>query len=120
MLFEVGQEVERVDRFELIEIGFPKTVKSGTIGRPEENVLGTPAVRTGAGGWRKSLTEFMLALFVLAKHFPSAFDDATRQPREARNLDAIAFVGAAGFDTAQKNDFAGRFFYRDVYVLYVG
>ena len=39
---------------------------------------------------------------------------------QARDFDAIAFVGAAFFDAPQKNDFIGRFFDGDVNVFNAG
>src|SRR5215469_8474280 len=68
----------------------------------------------------KSFAQLVLALLVALEDFPSPLDDAARQTREARNLDAVTFVGATGFHSAQKNDFARCFFDRDVDILHAG
>src|ERR1700675_144311 len=62
----------------------------------------------------------MLALLVFFQNFAGALDDAAREAGEASDFNAITFVGAAGLDAAQKNNFVGRFPDRDVYVLHAG
>src|SRR5580704_7053967 len=62
----------------------------------------------------------MLALFVLLEDFAGALDDAARKAGEAGNLDAVAFVGASGLDTAQENNLVGRLLNGDVNVLHAG
>src|SRR5260370_17827296 len=59
----------------------------------------------------------MLALFMSLQNFAGAFDHAARETGEAGNFDAVTFVCAAGLDTAQKNDLAGRFFDGDVNIF---
>src|SRR5260370_3860699 len=59
----------------------------------------------------------MLALFMSLQNFAGAFDHAARETGEAGNFDAVTFVCAAGLDTAQKNDLAGRFFDGNVNVF---
>src|SRR5260370_25811129 len=66
---------------------------------------------------RESLAEFVFAVFVFFQDFAGAFDDAAGKTGEAGNFDAVAFVGAAGLDAAQKNNFAGRFFDGNMDVL---
>ena len=51
---------------------------------------------------RERFAELMLALFVLLQDFAGAFDDAAGKAGEARDFDAVALVGAAGFDVAQE------------------
>ena len=62
----------------------------------------------------------MLALFVFLEDFPGAFDDAAGKACQACDFDAVAFVGAAGFDAAEENNLVRRFFDGDVDVLHAG
>jgi hypothetical protein len=73
-------------------------------------------VAGGAGG--ESFTEFVLTLFVFFQDFAGAFDYGFGEAGEAGNFDAVAFVGAAGFDAAEENDFVGSFFDADVDIFY--
>ena len=59
----------------------------------------------------------MFALFVLLQDFAGPFDDAAGEAGEARDFDAVAFAGAAGFDVAEENNFVGSFLYRHVDVF---
>ncbi len=52
----------------------------------------------------------VLALFVAQEDFAGALDDAARKAGEARDLDAVTFVGAAGLDAAQEDNFVAGFF----------
>ena len=60
----------------------------------------------------------MLALLVFLQNFAGAFDHAARKASEPRYFDAVAFIGAARFDAAKKNNFVRRLFDRDVNVLH--
>ncbi len=83
--------------------------------------MGVLAVGGGfgcAGG--EFFAELVLALFVFFQDFAGAFDDAAGEAGEAGDFDAVAFVGAAGFDVAEEDDFVGSFFHRDVDVFYGG
>src|SRR5260370_32335880 len=51
------------------------------------------------------------------QNFASAFDHAARETGEAGNFDSVALIRAAGFDAAQKDDLAGRFFDGDVNIF---
>ena len=62
----------------------------------------------------------MLALLVALQDFAGALDDAAGQAGEAGDFDAVTFVGAARLNAAEKNDFAGRFFHRNVNILHAG
>src|SRR5512146_2640615 len=62
----------------------------------------------------------MLGGFVLGQNFARADDDLGRQAGELGDLDAVAAVGGAGFDSAQENDSAGAFLDRHVVVLHAG
>src|ERR1700730_14621164 len=69
----------------------------------------------GPGG--ESFREFVLALLVFFQDFAGAFDYGFGEAGEAGYFDAIAFVGAAGFDAAEEDDFVGSFFDADVDVF---
>src|ERR1700730_15484596 len=70
----------------------------------------------GPGG--ESFREFVLALLVFLEDFAGAFDYGFGEAGEAGDFDAVTFVGAAGFDTAEKDNFVGSFFDADVNVFY--
>src|SRR5580704_16199852 len=59
----------------------------------------------------------MLALLVFFEDFAGAFDYGFGEAGEAGDFDAVAFVGAAGFDSAEEDDFVGSFFHADVDVF---
>src|SRR5208282_5338863 len=69
---------------------------------------------------RECFAESMLALLVSLKDFAGALDDAAREAGEASDFDAVALIGAAGFDAAEENNFVGRLFDGDVNVLHAG
>src|SRR5208282_4698684 len=69
---------------------------------------------------REGFTEGVLALLVLYQDFAGAFDNGAGQAGEAGDFDAVAFVGAAGFDFAEEDDFAGSFFDADMDIFYGG
>src|SRR5947207_12825886 len=52
--------------------------------------------------------------------FAGALDHTARKSGEPRHFDAITLVRTAGLDAAQKNNLAGRFFYRDMNVFHRG
>ena len=60
----------------------------------------------------------MFALLVFFQDFAGAFDYGFGEAGEAGDFDAVAFVGAAGFDAAEEDNFVGSFFDADVDVFY--
>ena len=52
------------------------------------------------------------------QHFAGAFDDGLRQAGEARDFDAVALVGGAGFDGVQEDDAAGVLAHGDADVVH--
>ena len=62
----------------------------------------------------------MFAALVFAENLACAVDYCRREACEAGDFDAIAFVGAAGFYPAQKNDFVSGFVDGDVDVADAG
>src|SRR5581483_2040138 len=59
-----------------------------------------------------------LGLFEVAENFLVARDDFRRQSREARDLDAVAFVRAAANDFAQKDNLVVPFAHGDVEIFH--
>src|SRR6266478_5888957 len=77
----------------------------GCSGHHAENELGfSVLVRSAGADWRKSFAEFVLALLMSLQDLAGAFDHAVRQAGQPGNFDTVAFVSAAGLDTAQEND----------------
>ena len=56
-------------------------------------------------------------MFVLFEDFAGAFHDGFGETGETGNFDPVTFVGGAGLNAAEENDFVGRFFHADVDVL---
>ena len=72
-------------------------------------------VAVGAGG--EGFGEFVLRLFMFFQDFAGAFDDGFGEAGEAGDFDAVAFVGAAGFNAAKEDDFVGSFLDADVNIF---
>ena len=105
----------------MVQVGVSELVEDGAVQWGEEDGLGVLTVGGGfgfAGG--ECFAELVLALFVFFQDFAGSLDDAAGQAGQAGYLDAVAFVGAAGFDVAEKDDFVGCFFYGDVDVFHTG
>jgi len=117
LFFEFGEEVEGVDGFELIEVGGAEFVEDGAVKRGEEEIFGFVAVVVASGAGSEGFAEFVFALFVPLEDFAGALNDRFGEASEASDLDAVAFVGASGFDAAQENNFARSFLDTDVDVF---
>src|SRR5208337_2188566 len=73
LFFQVGEEIEGVERLEVVEIGSAEAFEDGTIERGEHNGLVAVGV-AGLGGARaKGFAELVLALFVALEDFAGAF-----------------------------------------------
>src|SRR5579875_3921030 len=115
LLLERGEKIECFQRLEVVEIGGAQRVEDFLIDGREHHGLGRRR-----GGGRKFLGDVALAPFVFGKNLAGARDDRSGQSGETGDFDAIAFVGGARLDVAQKNDFAAGFANRDVNVFHAG
>ena len=69
---------------------------------------------------RQALAQGVLALFVARQDFPRASNHIAGQARQARDLDAVALVGASRLDLPQEDDVGSRFLHRDVIIAHAG
>ena len=120
MFFQLGEEIEGVERLQLIEVRASQFFDHFAIERSEEHLLMAVLVGEVGSARRKRFAEFVLALLMPFQDFASALDHAAGEPREAGNFDAITLVGAAGLDAPQENNLAGRFFHGHMDILHRG
>ena len=70
------------------------------------------------------MTQFLgddvLGALVQLEHFAGALDHGEREAGEARDLDAVAAVGFAGFDFAQEDDVVAGLFDADHEIAHAG
>jgi hypothetical protein len=135
LFFEFGEEVERVDGLELIEVGVFELVDNGAVERGEEDFLVSIAAMRGRAGAsrrdaarsrrgifksarRERLAELVLTLLMFLEDFAGAFDDAAGQASQAGDFDAVTLIRASRFHAAKENDLAGSLFDGHVDVLH--
>jgi hypothetical protein len=82
LLFEFCEEVEGVERLELIKVGVAEFVEHGAVERSEELRLMAVAMGSGGAGGQR-FSELVFALLVFLEDFASALDYAARQAGEA-------------------------------------
>ena len=79
MFLQFGEEVEGVERFQLVEVGVAKFIEDGAIEWREKDLLVAIATGDFAGcTGRKSFAKLVFALLVTLQYFACAFDDAAR------------------------------------------
>src|SRR6266849_1467656 len=120
LFLQLSKKIESIERFQLVEISVAQFLEDFAVQRGEEDLLVAVFVHEIGGDGRKRFAEFVLALLVFFQDFAGALNLAAGKSRESSDFNAVTLVGAAGFDAAKKNNFAGRLFHRNVHVFHRG
>src|SRR5882724_4507614 len=107
LFLQLGEKIEGVERFQLVEVGVAEFLEHFAVESGEEDLLVAIFVRGISCAGRKRFAEFVLALLVFFQDFAGALDHAAGKSRKARDFDAVTLVGAAGFDAPKENNLAG-------------